>query len=158
MHDNEKLIRNFYAAFAQRDAASMARCYDAGIFFSDPVFPALRGREAGAMWAMLCKQAGPELTITLLEASGDDSGGRATWRATYNFSKTGRPVENNIEAIFAIREGKIIRHIDRFNFWRWSSQALGPVGSLLGWFAPLKAKVRKEAARSLEKFMAASQV
>ena len=54
--------------------------------------------------------------------------------------------------MFAFRDGRIVRHHDSFSFWRWSSQALGPVGAALGWLPPLKWKVRKDAARSLEKF------
>ena len=29
--------------------------------------------------------------------------------------------------------GKIVRQEDKFSLWRWSSQALGTKGSLLGW-------------------------
>ena len=153
MHANEKIIRDFYQAFASRDALAMARYYHADILFSDPVFPTLRGAEAGGMWAMLCKQAGPELTITLVAANADDQGGLAQWRAEYKFSKTGRPVVNNISAVFAFREGLIIRHIDSFSFWTWASQALGPLGKLLGWFPLLKMLVRKNARKSLDAFM-----
>ena len=59
---------------------------------------------------------------------------------------------NRIDALFAFRDGKIVRHFDRFPFWRWSSQALGPLGQLLGWFAPVKWMVRRQAARGLEHF------
>jgi hypothetical protein len=45
-----------------------------------------------------------------------------------------------------------VRHYDHFSFWRWASQALGPAGRVLGWFAPLKWKVRKDAALALERF------
>lgn len=133
----------------------MGACYHADITFSDPVFPLLRGGEAGAMWAMLCKQADADMKITLLDAQADDQGGWANWRAEYRFSRTGRPVVNNIRALYAFREGKIVRHVDRFSFWRWASQALGPVGTMLGWFPLLKSKVRKTARDALEKFMSA---
>ena len=56
MHANEQLIRDFYAAFAKRDAVNMAACYHTDIAFSDPAFPMLRGKEATAMWAMLCSR------------------------------------------------------------------------------------------------------
>lgn len=154
MHPYEQRIRNFYAAFAVRDAAAMARCYHADVFFSDPAFPSLRGEEASAMWAMLCER-GKDLTIILVDAGADDSGGHARWEARYTFSQTGRSVHNVIDALFAFRDGRIVRHIDRFSFWRWSRQALGPAGLALGWFGPFKALVRKKAARSLESFRAA---
>ena len=151
MHPHEALIREFYAAFARKDAEGMARCYHPEVFFSDTVFPSLRGEEAGDMWRMLLSRA-TDLEVTLDSASADDAGGRAQWTARYTFSKTGRKVVNVIRAMFAFKDGKIVRHYDSFPFWRWAGQALGPVGKLLGWFAPLKWKVRKQAAKGLEQF------
>lgn len=153
MHPHETLIREFYAAFARRDAEAMARCYHAEVFFSDPVFPKLQGAEAGDMWRMLLSRAA-DLAVTLDEASADAEGGRAHWTARYTFSRTGRPVVNRIQAMFAFRDGLIVRHFDRFSFWTWAAQALGPAGRLLGWFAPLKWKVRKDAAKGLAQFRA----
>jgi ketosteroid isomerase-like protein len=151
MHPNEQLVREFYGAFARKDAAAMARCYHPEVFFSDPVFPRLHGAEAGDMWAMLLARAS-DLDVTLDSASADDSGGTAQWTARYTFSKTGRKVVNVINALFAFRDGKIVRHHDSFPFWRWASQALGPAGAALGWLPPLKWKVRKDAAKSLAKY------
>ena len=91
--------------------------------------------------------------IVLIEASADAEGGRARWEAKYTFSQTGNFVHNRIDAIFAFRDGKIVRHVDRFSFWRWSSQALGAAGKLFGWSWPLKALVRRKAKASLLGFM-----
>ncbi len=157
MHPHETLIRDFYAAFARGDAEAMANCYHPEVFFSDPVFPKLRGAEAGDMWRMLLARA-TDLQVTLENAGADAAGGRANWTARYTFSKTGRRVVNQVSAMFAFREGKIARHYDRFSFYRWASQALGPMGRVLGWFAPIKWRVRKEAARGLEKFRNAKAV
>jgi ketosteroid isomerase-like protein len=153
MHPHEALVRDFYAAFARHDAEAMARCYHADVFFTDPVFPTLRGKDAGDMWRMLLSRA-KDLEVTLDEASADDEGGRAKWTARYTFTKTGRPVVNRVDAMFAFRDGLIVRHYDGFSFWRWASQALGPMGKLLGWALPIKWKVRKDAAAALEKFVA----
>lgn len=151
MHPHESLVRDFYAAFARRDAEGMAHCYHPDIFFSDPVFPSLRGEEAGDMWRMLLARAS-DLQVTLDHAFADDAGGRAQWTARYTFSRTGRPVVNVIRAMFAFREGKIVRHYDSFPFWRWAGQALGPAGKALGWFAPLKWSVRRQARKGLDQF------
>jgi ketosteroid isomerase-like protein len=155
-HPHETVIREFYAAFARGDAEAMARCYHREIFFSDAVFPRLRGAEAGDMWRMLLARA-TDLQVTLDEASADEEGGRARWTARYTFTRTGRPVVNRIAAMFAFRDGLIVRHYDSFSFWRWASQALGPAGKVLGWLAPLKWKVRRDAARSLERFRASRE-
>src|SRR5258705_6846995 len=155
MHPHESLVREFYARFAARDAEGMARCYHPDIFFSDPVFPALRGAEAGDMWRMLLSRAA-DLAVTLDEAAASADGGTARWTARYTFSRTGRPVVNHVAAMFAFRDGLIVRHYDNFSFWRWASQALGPAGKLLGWVAPLKWQVRRCAATSLERYRARS--
>jgi ketosteroid isomerase-like protein len=151
MHPHESLLREFYAAFARRDAEAMARCYHPEVFFSDTVFPKLHGAEAGDMWRMLLARA-TDLEVTLDEASADEAQGQARWTAHYTFSRTGRKVVNRVSAVFAFRDGLIARHYDRFPFWRWAAQALGPAGAMLGWFAPLKWKVRRDAARGLERF------
>ena len=55
-------------------------------------------------------------------------------------------------ACFRFQDGKIIRHRDRFDFWRWSRMALGPAGLILGWSPMLKNKVRRQAAKSLARY------
>jgi ketosteroid isomerase-like protein len=151
MHPHEALVREFYAAFAARDAERMARCYHPEVFFSDTVFPRLHGEEAADMWRMLVGRA-RDLDVTLDQVRADDAGAEATWTARYTFGATGRPVVNRVSALFAFRGGLIRRHHDSFPFWRWAAQALGPAGRLLGWLPPLKWKVRKDAAGALERF------
>jgi len=151
MHPHEALVREFYARFAARDAEGMARCYHPDVFFSDPVFAHLRGAEAGDMWRMLLERS-MDLAVTLDEASGDASGAIARWTARYTFR--GRPVVNRVRAMFAFRDGLISRHYDYFPFWGWARQALGPLGTALGWLGPFKWKVRRDAGRSLERFRA----
>ncbi len=151
MHPHEALVREFYAAFARRDAEGMVRCYHPEVFFSDPVFPKLRGEEAGDMWRMLLSRA-TDLEVTLEEATGDADGAMARWTARYTFGRTGRHVVNRIRGLYAFRDGLISRHYDHFSFWAWSSQALGPAGRLLGWSWPLKAMVRRDAGRALERY------
>ena len=153
MHPHEALLREFYAAFAARDAERMARCYHADVFFSDPVFPRLHGQDASDMWRMLAGRA-TDLEVTLDEAHADDAGGATRWTARYTFTHTGRKVVNRIAGLYAFRDGLIVRHFDHFSLWRWASQALGPSGTLLGWLPPVRWKVRKDAARALAKFQA----
>jgi len=152
MHANQALIDRFYRAFQVRDAATMAACYHPQIEFSDPVFTGLRGPEAGAMWAMLCARA-TDLEITFGDVQADDARGRARWKARYTFTQTGRRVHNAIAAEFEFRDGLIVRHVDRFDFWRWSRQALGLTGLLLGWTPMVRNRVRTMARRGLEAHM-----
>ncbi|MBK9030749.1 MAG: nuclear transport factor 2 family protein [Myxococcales bacterium] len=147
-HPNAALIDRFYQAFARRDAAAMAGCYHADVVFTDPVFPELRGAEAGRMWAMLCER-GKDLQIEHSGIEADDRAGRAHWDARYTFSATGRKVLNRIDARFEFGDGLIVRHVDEFSFYRWARQALGPVGAVLGWTPLVRGKVQRQAAAGL---------
>ena len=65
-----------------------------------------------------------------------------------------RKVINEIESRFEFADGKIVRHRDHFDLWKWSRQALGLRGGLLGWAAFFQEKVRLQASRNLQKFSA----
>lgn len=151
---NLALIERFYGAFDEGDGEAMAACYAPEVRFSDPVFPDLRGSQAGSMWQMLTSAPG-ELRIELLEHQADEAQGSAHWRAHYVFTETGRPVVNDIQASFRFADGLIAEHHDDFSFHRWARQALGAVGLLLGWTPLLRSAVRRKAAARLEQFTGA---
>jgi ketosteroid isomerase-like protein len=153
MHPNQALIERFYTSFARRDWAGMAACYHPEAEFSDPVFTRLKGQEAKDMWEMLC-QRGKDLEIRFRVLRADDTGAAAHWDAHYTFSGTGRKVHNSIEAEFELRDGRIARHRDSFDLWRWTRMALGTKGLLLGWLPAVQNAVRAQAARSLAEFRA----
>ena len=89
------------------------------------------------------------------DVQADATGGRAHWDAHYRFSATGRIVDKSIDAQFEFNPaGQIVRHQDRFDFWRWSRQALGVPGILLGWTPMLRGKVRGQAGANLQRFLA----
>lgn len=151
----DELIERFYSAFDRHDGDAMAACYTPDARFSDPAFGELRGEEPGAMWRMLTSRA-EDLRVELREHGSDGSTGSARWIARYTFGKTGRPVVNDVQAKFRFHDGLIAEHDDRFSFHRWSRQALGPAGLLLGWTPLLRSKVRAQARGDLERFMASS--
>jgi hypothetical protein len=151
------LIEQFYGAFAEGDGDRMAASYAPVATFSDPVFGALDGREAGGMWRMLTGQA-KDLRIELLDSQAENGRGSAHWRAHYTFSQTGRAVVNDVHASFRFADdeddGLIVEHVDDFDFYRWARQALGPRGLLLGWTPFVRSAVRGRARASLEQFLA----
>jgi ketosteroid isomerase-like protein len=151
MHPNAKLIETFYTAFQRKDAETMATCYAPDVHFSDPVFPLLKASEAGDMWRMLLSRS-KDLVLTFDGVIADDQVGRAHWVATYTFTQTGRKVVNDIHATFTFRDGKIVKHVDRFDLWKWARQALGMKGMMLGWSPLVSKAVRKQAGKSLEVF------
>ncbi len=159
MHPNEQTLHRFYGAFAALDPDTMAGCYAPGVGFRDEVFT-LNGRDAVmGMWRMLCEavQAGgrADWRLEFSAITADAGTGQAHWDATYRFSTTGRMVQNRIDARVRFdAHGKIVQHHDSFDFWRWSRQALGPPGLLLGWSPWLRKQVRGKAAASLRKYLA----
>jgi hypothetical protein len=151
---SQATIERLYAAFARLDGPPMQACYAADASFQDEVFTLQGAPEIGGMWRMLCEatrakgQAHWKIeTSAITERS-------AHWDAHYLFSATGRQVLNRIDADFEFdRNGLITRHRDRFDFWRWSRQALGLPGLLLGWTPLLRQKVRKQAAANLQRYL-----
>lgn len=152
-HPNAELISRFYQAFQRQDAEAMAACYADDVQFSDPVFTHLQGGEAGDMWRMLTSRA-QNFSLEFSNVEADDQRGSAHWVATYLFSGTGRTVVNRIQANFVFRDGKIVEHRDRFDLWKWSAQALGLKGALLGWTPLVQGAIRKQAAKGLAAFRA----
>jgi len=152
-HANAQLIERFYQAFQRRDGEAMAACYSADVRFRDPVFSDLRGAEAGDMWRMLTARA-QDFALTYDGVEADDARGSARWVASYTFTQTGRKVTNHIQAHFHFRDGLICQHEDRFDLWKWSRQALGAKGALLGWAPPVQRAIRAQAAKGLAAYRA----
>lgn len=153
MDSNEQLISDFYTAFQKLDHSKMGACYSNEIVFFDPVFGLLRGREVKAMWEMLCKSA-KDFSLTFGNITAlDHEYYTCEWVATYTFSKTGRRVVNRIKAHMLINDGKIIEHSDGFSLHKWSAQALGFSGWLLGWNRFFQNRIKNQAKRNLLKYL-----
>jgi hypothetical protein len=78
------------------------------------------------------------------------------WEADYvvDYLFNGRPVTNHIHTKLTVSptSGLIIKQEDTFDFYAWSKQSLGVVGTLLGWTEFMKNKVRATARSRLEHF------
>jgi len=152
LHPNELVIQKFYEAFHARDAAGMTACYDPNVIFSDPAFGVLEGGKAIAMWHMLCERA-KDLQVTVSNVEATDGAGSADWEARYLFGPNRRPVHNVVKAAFNFRDGKIVKHTDSFDMWRWTRMALGGLGTLLGWSSILRSAIQKSVRRQLDQYM-----
>lgn len=148
-------VERLYAAFARLDGAAMQACYADDAQFDDEVFSLRGAHQIGGMWRMLCDATRAKgRDVWRIELSGITERS-AHWEAHYRFSATGRLVHNTIDAEFTVGpDGLIQRHHDRFDFWRWSRQALGGPGWLLGWTPFLRTKVRATAAGNLARYLA----
>jgi ketosteroid isomerase-like protein len=152
-HPNAELIERFYEAFQRRDAEAMGACYADDVVFSDPAFGELRGEEARDMWRMLVQRA-QDFSLTYDVVDANERTGSAQWVARYLFSQSGRSVVNRIQAQFVFRDGRIAEHRDTFDLWRWSQQALGLKGVLLGWTPVVQRAIRAQARKGLDAYRA----
>lgn len=152
MNANENLIAKFYTAFANADAKTMSECYHPKVHFIDPAFGLLKENQVSDMWKMLLLKSKGNIKIEFSDVKADENTGAAKWVATYNFSKTNRKVINKISAEFVFQDGLIIKHIDSFDVWKWSKQAFGLTGYLLGWTGFFQNKIKEQALLSLKKF------
>lgn len=153
----DELINNFYSSFQKLDHRGMNSCYSDDVVFFDPVFGLLKGEEVRAMWEMLCRNA-KDFSLTYSNINHlDEEYSTCDWVATYTFSKTGKRVVNKIKANMRFENGKIAEHSDAFSLHKWSSQALGFMGWLLGWNRFFQKRIQNGARKSLVKFMEAGK-
>ena len=104
------------------------------------------------MWQMLLSEAEDlEVDVKILEDTADRA--RVDWTARYTFTPTKRVVVNRVHTEMVIAAGKIVQQVDDFSFWRWSSQALGPLGTFAGWLPGVQKTVRRRARKDLTDFM-----
>lgn len=151
MNPHKECIKKLYTALQNLDAETMLSCYHPEATFEDPVFQLSSKEEIDAMWGMLCSGARQfELDFEVLDV--DENSVSARVEASYLFSLTSRKVHNNIEAKFRFKDGLIIRHHDHFSFYRWSRQAFGASGMLLGWLPFFQKQVQDRARQNLKKF------
>ncbi|WP_395057189.1 nuclear transport factor 2 family protein [Flavobacterium sp.] len=151
--ENSFLIQKFYTAFANFNAEEMANCYYKEIIFEDPAFGKLNQKEETSMWKMLLERSKGNLKIEFSDVVTFEKSGSANWIATYIFSQTNRKVVNIIDAKFEFEDGLIVKHTDHFDFYKWTKQALGLKGYLLGWSNFMRNKVRQKSKKLLQNYM-----
>lgn len=147
------VIEKLYSSFKAQDGKGMAACYHPEASFEDPIFGQLKGAEIGAMWQMLLEISQGGLEIRYRDIDVSQGQGKAHWDADYHFSATGFPVHNQIDSRFEFKEGLIYRQQDSFNLHRWSAQALGLPGAVLGRTPFLQQALQKQVRERLKAWM-----
>lgn len=151
--DNNKLIEKFYTSFSKGRVKEMTDCYHNDITFQDPAFGQLKGNRAVKMWEMLLSRSSKSTVISFSNIQTSLDEGTTNWRAEYTFGATNRKVINIVRANFRFQDGKIIAHIDTFDLWKWSRQALGVSGYLMGWTPFMRNKIQKTTGKQLDNFI-----
>ena len=131
----------------------MTTCYHKDIVFRDPVFGKLQGKRAFSMWEMLLSKRSETTQISYDHIQSTQDKGSAIWTAQYTYGKTKRKVTNVVHASFTFKDGKIIEHTDVFDLWKWTQQALGITGYLMGWTSFMKNKIQKTTNEQLNNFI-----
>ena len=152
MNENQKTLHKFYAAFATSNYADMISCYHPDVVFTDPIFHTLKAADAFKMWEMLLERGRGKNVIEYSNITANDKEGTAKWVATYLFTATNRRVVNKVKAKFLFKDGLIIAHNDVFDLYKWSQQAFGFKGYLMGWTAFMKQKIHQNAVTSLDNY------
>ncbi len=151
---NAELITTFYESFANGDAEGMVACYHDNIQFQDPAFGTLKNEDVKNMWRMLIERSKGEIKLSFSNVQANEKTGSSNWRAEYVFSATNRKVINIISAEFEFKDGKIIKHTDSFDIYKWSQQAFGLKGYLLGWTSFMQHKIQQQSNSLLKKYTA----
>ncbi|GAB5557381.1 MAG: nuclear transport factor 2 family protein [Schleiferiaceae bacterium] len=145
------LIKTFYTALSESDLDTLRSCYAENVTFEDPAFGELKGAEVMDMWTFLLSRGGENLKVQFEIFEESEQSARGQWIAKYPFGPKKRPVTNVISSHFEIQDGKITKHVDHFSLWKWSSQALGLPGLLMGWSSWFGKKLRTRFRTTLRK-------
>ena len=151
--DNNELVEKFYTSFSNGNVKEMTNCYHKDITFQDPAFGILKGNRAVKMWEMLLSRSTESIKISFDNIQTSLEKGTSNWTAEYVFGAKNRKVSNLVRANFRFKDGKIIEHIDTFDLWKWSQQALGISGYLIGWTPFMKKKIQKTTKKQLDSFI-----
>ena len=152
MNLNEQIIEEFYSGFAAANSDTMNSCYHPEVVFQDPVFGVLQSQDVRDMWEMLIAKSGGNIAIKFSNVVSVGNTGTTNWTADYVFSSTNRKVHNVVQAQFEFKDGLIYRHVDFFDLYAWSKQAMGVKGTLLGWTPFFKRKIQQTALQNLRSF------
>lgn len=152
MKPNEQIIEEFYSGFAAANSDTMNSCYHPEVVFQDPVFGVLQSQDVRDMWEMLIAKSAGNIAIKFSNVVSVGNTGTTNWNADYVFSSTNRKVHNVVQAQFEFKDGLIYRHVDSFDLYAWSKQAMGLKGLLLGWTPFFKRKIQQTALQSLRSF------
>ena len=145
----ESLLSTFYKALAEGNLETLTTCYSKKNQFSDPAFGDLQGPQIMDIWTFLLSKGGENLQVETEVIYEESLSAAGQWGAKYPFGSKKRPVTNGITATFVIEDRKIVTHHDVFDLWKWSSQALGLPGMLMGWSPWFATKLRGKFRKTL---------
>lgn len=150
MDNHLQLLQTFFTAFAKKDLNTMLDCYHENVIYDDVGFGKQKGENAKTVWRFLIKKvdANAQITFSNIQVSKDK--GQANWVTKYTFNQ--QKITNKITSTFYFQDGKIIYHKDNYSLWKWSQQAYGFIGYLIGWSPIFHWLVRWQMQRILQHY------
>ena len=145
-------LEKYYENLASGNIDALKNLYHPEVTFKDPVFK-LQALEVWVMWKMLFSSGKSPIKIIYRDIIVNENMGSALWIADYTFSKTGRKVKNVIYSSFEIKDGKIFKQTENFDFQLWMKQAFGPFGTILYYIPFFKKILQKKAKKNLIQYM-----
>lgn len=125
--------------------------YHKNVVYDDVGFGKQKGENAKAVWQFLIENVDKNAVITFSNIQTFATTGQVNWSTTYYFGK--RKIKNNITATFRFQDDKIIYHKDDYSLWKWSQQAFGILGYLIGWSPVFHWLIRWQMQQNLRTFI-----
>ncbi len=123
---NRATLERAFTAMGRRDSATMVAAYAPDATFNDPVFGSLSGSSVRTMWTKRLAQY-PDFAATIDALDATDKGGTVRWTARYTSPTTQQQVVVETTSEITMRDGRIVRQNDTFDFALWAKQAEGGV-------------------------------
>ena len=129
----------------------MAASYSDHGSFCDPAFGELDVIKVRKMWQMLCAR-GRDLKVDFQIHDHSPDSATVLWQAEYTFSQTKRKVRNSVLTNMTVKDGKIIRHVDQFDFFKWAQQAFGLPMAMVILLPPVKKALMVKFRQALDRY------
>ncbi|MBO6794497.1 MAG: nuclear transport factor 2 family protein [Balneolaceae bacterium] len=146
-NNSTEIVKTFYEALNNGDIKTVRQLYHPDAVYKSEMF-SLKGPEVFALWYTATQ---PEMNLTAECSSINKVNNEVhtTWNISYELSVVNRTIKLSEKGLFKFKDGKIIFHQDKYSFYSWCKQTLGPIGWLFGWTAWLKKRVSKQALKTI---------
>lgn len=142
-----------FCALQGGDADALIRFYEPDADFYHPLLGRLRGAQIGSAWRSFLALT-PDFGITFRIEQVGPGAAEVSWRQTYRFHLTARPIVITGTSQFLLRrqgaEVLIAQQIDRCDRRLWSRQALGLKGFVLSFLPGWRTFVENELRLTLD--------
>lgn len=148
-------LERFFDAMQRCDTEALRTSYHPALRFDDPLISTTSVGDrldwCGMLWSPRDADGQRIWQLELEEVRTRGALATARWNLRYRYTPTKRLIDQALHSHFSFdADGRITTQRDSFDFWRWSRQAHGLLGLLLGWTPLMWDQAREQARASLE--------